>query len=212
MQIIPLIKEIIANKPDNEQLNMFVADIRDSLTMSNQQFISLAALAITALVTYHLVVYENASGVTLNSIQISNTTLFRRVFLIVPSALLCAMSCVGYLRRWQREVYDYLTISNCSILGKTGLHELRLPADYILGLFVLGQRGGTIGKFISNALAYLLVVVFVLAPAAYIVRSAAENIIIFGVFDLISFLASIIAIILSVSSIIIMMLAGRIRP
>lgn len=156
-------------------------------------------------------VYEGASGVTFNSIKISNAVLFRRVFLIIPAALLGASSCVGYLRRWQREVYDFLAISRCRVLGQTGLHELRLPADYILGLFFLGQGGGTVGKLISRTVAFLLVVVFTFAPAAYIVRAAAENIMVFGASDLIAFTVSAIAITLSLSSIVIVHLAGRVQ-
>lgn len=77
MQIIPRVKEIIAANPEEAQLDNFIADIRDGLATSNKQFISFTALAITALATYHLVVYEGASGVTLNSIQILDASLFR---------------------------------------------------------------------------------------------------------------------------------------
>ena len=164
MQIIPRIKEILDAQPEDALLDKFIADIRDGLATSNKQFISLSVLVITALATYHLVAYEGASGITLNSIRISDATLFRRVFLVVPATLLGAMSCVGYLRRWQREVYDYLAISRCRVFGKTGLHELRLPPDYILGLFVLGKEGGFIGKAISHTVAFLTGFVFTFAP------------------------------------------------
>lgn len=134
------------------------------------------------------------------------------MFLIVPAALLGVTACVGYLRRWQREVYDYLSISRCRVFGQSGLHELRLPADYILGLFLLGQEGGSIGKFIARIVAFSLGVAFVFVPVVYIVKAAAENLVMFGVSDLISLAASAIAIILSLSSIVIVHLAGRINP
>ncbi len=212
MGIIPRIKEVLDAQPEDALLDKFIADIRDGLATSNKQFISLSVLVITALATYHLVAYEGASGVTFNSIRISDATLFRRVFLIVPAALLGALSCVGYLRRWQREVYDYLAISRCRVLGKTGLHELRLPPDYILGLFVLGQEGGVVGKAIAHTVAFLTVFVFTFAPAIYIVRSAAENIATFGVSDIVALTASVIAIVLSICSIVIVHLAGRVKP
>ena len=212
MQILPRIQEIIDAQPEEAQLDKFIADIRDGLVTSNKQFINLSVLVITALATYHLVAYEVASGVTLNSIKISDATLFHRVFLIVPAALLGALSCVGYLRRWQREVYDFLAISRCRVIGKTGLHELRLPPDYILGLFILGHEGGRIGKAISRTVAFLLVFVFTFAPAFYIIREAAENIATFGIGDYVAVTASVIATVLSLCSLVIVHLAGHIKP
>ena len=188
-----------------------MSDVRDGLAASSKQFITFTVLVITALVTYHLVVYEGASGISFNSVEITDATLFRRVFLVVPAALLGAFSCVGYLRRCQREVYDYLTISRYRVLGKTGLHELRLPADYILGLFVLRAEGGFLGKVVSSVVTFLCVAVFVFAPAAYIVRSAAENIAVFGAADPVVLVASGTAIALCVCSLLVIVLAGRIR-
>jgi len=211
MDIVPRIKEVLEAAPNEAQLDKFLNDVRDSLATSSKQFISFTILVATALVTYHLVVYEGASGVSLNSIRISDATLFRRVFLVVPAALLGAASCVGYLRRCQREVYDYLTISRYSVLGKTGLHELRLPADYILGLFLLRTEGGSLGKVIASIIAFLSVAVFVFAPAAYIVRSAVENTAMFGASDPLTIAASGTAIVLCVCSLVVVVLAGRIK-
>jgi hypothetical protein len=211
MNIIPRIKEVLAVEPNDAQIDKFLSDLRESLATSNKQFISLSVLVIAALATYHLVAYEGASGVTLNSVQIASTTLFRRVFLVVPASLLGAMSCIGYLRRCQREVYDYLAISRYRILGETGLHELRLPSDYILGLFLLRTGGGALGKIIASVVGVLSVMVFTAAPAIYVVHAAAENIAVFGSADILAVAASGTAITLSVCSIVIVWLAGRIK-
>jgi hypothetical protein len=211
MDIVPRINEVLAAEPNDDQLDKYLSDVRESLATSNKQFLSLSVLVISALVTYHLVAYEGASGVSVNSVQIVNTALFRRVFLVVPAALLGAMSCIGYLRRCQREVYDYLAISRFRVLGKTGLHELRLPSDYVLGLFLLRTEGGTLGKIIASLVAFLSVMVFNAAPAVYVVHAAAENIAMFGSSDFLSVAASSTAITLSGSSLLIVWLAMRIK-
>lgn len=211
MDVLSRIKEVITADPNDSQLDKYLGEVRDSLAASSKQFIAYSVLIITALVTYYLVVYEGASGVSFNSIQISNTSLFRRVFLVFPAALIAAMASVGYLRRIQREVYDYLTISRYRVLGKTRLHELRLPPDYILGLFMLGIEGGLLGKVVSDSVVLLSVVVFVIAPAAYIVSEAAINLRMFGISDILCLFASSTAIVLSVCGLLIVRLSGRIK-
>lgn len=211
MNILPRIKEVLADEPNDAQLDKFLGDVRESLATSNKQFISFSILVITALSTYHLMVYEGLSSFSVNSIQIVNTALFRRAFLVVPAALLGAMACIGYLRRCQRETYDYLAISRYRILGKTGLHELRLPSDYILGLFLLRTEGGILGKIVSSVIAFFSVMIFTVAPAIYIIRSAVENIAVFGLSDLLAVAASCTAIALSVCSLLVVWLAMRIK-
>jgi hypothetical protein len=211
MNILERIQEIIATESNDSQLDKFLSEVRDSLAISSKQFITYSILIVTALVTYHLIVYEGASGISFNSIQISNTSLFRRVFLVFPAALMAAMASIGYLRRIQREVYDYLTISRYRVLGKTGLHELRIPADYILGLFMLSNEGGLLGKIVSYAVTFLSVFVFIIGPAFYVISESATNIRIFGTSDFLCLLASAIAVALSVCSLVIIALSGRIK-
>ncbi len=211
MNTLERIQEVISTEPNDVQLDKFLGEVRDSLASSSKQFITYNLLVITALITYHLVVHEGASGVSFNSIRISDTLLFRRVFLVFPAALLAASASVGYLRRIQREVYDYLSIYRYRVLGKTGLHELRIPADYILGLFVLRNEGGLFGKVVSFAVVFLSVLVFILGPAAFIISEATNNLRIFGTSDSLCFLASAIAVILSLSGMIIIALSARIK-
>lgn len=189
-------------------MDKFLGDVRDSLAGSNKQFITYSLLVVVALVTYHLVVYEGATGLSLNSLQIPDPELFRKVFLVVPAALLGAFACIGYLRRCQREVYDYLTISRYRVLATTGLHELRLPPDYLLGLFLLRTEGGIIGKIISTVVALLSVVVFVVGPAFYIAYASRQNIALFGFNDLLAVGAAFVAIALSACSLVVVVLAG----
>ena len=211
MNVLRRIQEVLSAEPNESQLDKFLGDVRDSLATSSKQFITFSILIITALATYHLVVYEGASGVSFNSIQVSNTSLFRRAFLVVPAALVAASASIGYLRRIQREAYDYLAISRYSILGKTGLHELRIPSDYILGLFMLRNEGGLLGKVVSLAVASLSIIVFAFAPAAYVISEAIVNVNKFGASDALCLLASMIAISLSVCGIVIVAISGRIK-
>jgi hypothetical protein len=70
-------------------------------------------------------------------------------FLVVPAALLGAMSCIDNLGGVNvRSTTTWL--SRGIVLGKAGLHELCLPSDYVLGLFLLRTEGGTLGKIIAS--------------------------------------------------------------
>jgi hypothetical protein len=207
MNLLPRIKEVLEVKPDDAQLDKFLSDVRESLATSSKQFISLSLLGIAALVTYHLVVYEGGSITALSYVKVPNATLFHRVFLVVPAALLAAVSCIGYLRRCQREVYDFLAIGRCRIFGKTGLHELRLPADYILGANWLYIQGGVLGKILSTLIGSLAMMIFAFAPAFYVVHAAYENITVFGASDPLVIVASCTAITLSVASLLVIGLA-----
>ena len=128
-----------------------------------------------------------------------------------PAALVAANASVGYLRRLQREVYDYLTISRYRVLGQTGLHELRVPADHILGLFVLRNEGGRIGKVVSYFVTSISFMAFVLGPAIYIVFEAVANLWKFGVGDILTVSASVVAITLCVCGLVIVRIAGHIK-
>jgi len=211
MDILARIKEVLEAEPNEAQLDKFLHDVRDSLAASNKQFIAYPLLAIAALVMYHLVNYEGASGLAFNSLQVSDTKLFRKLFLVVPAALLVAGAGVGYLRRIQREVYDYLTISRYRPLAQTGLHELRLPPDYLLGLFLLNIEGGAVGKVVVAIVMFLETLVFIAGPAVYVVVAAAHNFAVFGIGDALSTLFGAIAMTLSVCSLAVIALAGCIK-
>ena len=211
MNILPRIAAVLAAEPNEAQLDRYLSDLRDSLAGSSKQFVTYPLLVIAALITYHLVVYEGATGISLNSLQIPDDRLFRKLFLIFPAALLGAAACIGYLRRCQREVYDFLAISRYRVLGATRLHELRLPADHILGLFLLRIEGGAIGKLVSTVIAFLSVCAFIVAPAAYIVRASAENVARFGLSDTTAMTGAGVASLLSACSLLVVVLASRIK-
>ncbi len=211
MHILPRIKEVLAARPNEPQLDAFLHDVRDSLAASNRQFLSLATLTLSTLVVYQLVVYENGTGVSLLSVQISDASLFRRVFLVLPAALLSAGACVGYLRHCQREVYDYLTISRYRVLGRTGLHELRLPSDHVLGLFLVLTQGGKVGKIVAGVVAVSSFLAFVAGPVIYIVYESVKNVRQFGFTDPLGLAGSAIAIALTACALVITWLAMRVK-
>jgi hypothetical protein len=211
MDVVARIKQVLAAEPNEAQLDKYLSDVRDSLATSGKLFVGYSLLIIITLVTYHLVVYAGATGIAFNSLQLSDPSLFRRVFLIVPAVLLTAKASVGYLRRCQREVYDYLSLSRYRILGQSGLHELRLPADYILGLFLLKNEAGALGKALSSTIALLSFCVSVLAPVAYILFSSYLNIKAFGTADNLCLLASVTASSLAICNLLIVWLAMRVK-
>lgn len=211
MNVLERVKQVIAAKPDEGQIDKFLSDLRESLATSNKLFLGYSLLTFTLLTTYHLVVHAGATGVAFGSLQLKDASLFQRVFLVVPSFLLAAMACVGFLRRCQREVYDFLAISRCTALGSSGLHELRLPSDHILGLYMVNMEGGAIGKVLAPTLAFLSFSLAFVGPAVYVACNALANIQKFGVSDLLCTIASCGSTVLSVSSLLIIGLSGRIK-
>lgn len=210
MDVLGKIRQVLDAQPNEAQLNDFLADVRDSIATSGKQFIRLQMLSMLALLSYHLVVHEGTT-LSLFDLPLSSSALLQRVFLVVPAALLSAASAIGYLRRCQREVYDYLSISRFRALGQTGLHELRLPSDYILGLCYLRDQGDLAGKALSHLVASLSIVVFALGPVIYVVYESLENIRRFGAQDWLAIFASLVAILLSLASILIIVISSRIR-
>lgn len=211
MDVVERVNQILASEPNEAQLDKYLSDVRDSLATSNKLFIGYTFLIVTTLLTYHLVAYSGATGFAFNSLQLADSSLFKRVFLVVPAGLLVAKASVGYLRRCQREVYDYLTLSRYKVLGQSGLHELRLPADYILGLFLLKNEGGKLGNILSSIIAFLSVCASVLAPAGYVVCAAYLNVKSFGVTDVLCLSAAAVASAMSICALLIVWLAMRVK-
>ena len=211
MDIVARIKQVLESEPNEAQLDKYLSDVRDSLATSSKLFIGYTLLIVTTLVTYHLVSYAGATGFTLNSLQLADPSLFKRVFLVIPAGLLVGKASLGYLRRCQREVYDYLTLSRYRVLGQSGLHELRLPADYILGLYLLKNEGGTLGKVLASITAFLSFCGSILLPAGYIICASYLNVCAFGIADTICLLASIAASAMSICALLIVWLAMRVK-
>ena len=211
MDVIAKIKALYESSPDETHLELFLSDVRDSLITSNRQFMNLQLLLLIAVVTYYLVVHAGWEGISYGPIKISDKSLFQKIFLIIPSALFVMQTAVGYLRRLQREVYDYATIARCRIFGELSLHELRLPSNYIQGLDIMQFEAGIIGKMVSRIVSWIMIYVFVLGPAIYMISEATKNLGVFGTSDIISIISSILVVIMCCSGIIIIVLTGRIK-
>ena len=158
-----------------------------------------------------MIIYGGSTSISFGGVQLADITLFRRVFLIFPASLLAVAASIGYLRRLQRESYDFLVISRYRILGKTGLHELRLPGDYTLGLFLLKEEGGLLGKIVSYTTMFLIVAASRSRQPPMSIYEAIKNIHIFGFDDWLCVAASIAAIALSVCGLLVIRFSGRIQ-
>ena len=97
------------------------------------------------------------------------------------------------------------------MLAQTQLHELRLPSDYILGLFYLKIEGGSLGKVVAWVFGYLWSLVFFFGPNVYILKVSVLNIQTYGFGDLLTSASSIVAILLAAGSFVIVVIASRIR-
>lgn len=211
MDVIQNTRKVIDSNPDDSQLDKYLSDVKESLSSSNKQFISFQLLFLFMLVIYYLVIHAGWQNISVGNIQVSDNTLFDKTFLVVPSGLLLMLAAIGYLRKLQREVYDYLCISRLRILGETGMHELRLPSNFILGLDLLRHHGGVVGKYISNLSALLLSFIFLIGPAFYMLVEAYNNLKQYGGTDPISILVLIIVILSFISSFAIIKISGLVN-
>lgn len=212
MDLLPKIRAVIESNPDSEQLDKFISDVREGLSASGKQFIAFQLAAITGLVFHYMFFYEGAKAANFQGLPITDSPMLQKAFLVIPSALLCASASIGFLRRCQRELYDFLSISRFRVVGQTGLHELRLPSDYILGLFYLKTEGGLAGKLLFFLVGLPFAVTFTVAPSVYIAHSVGENLARFGLSDPVVLAAGVVAFILSAASLAIAVLAERIKP
>ena len=212
MDLLPKIRQVLEAEPNEAQLDKYLADVKDSLASSNKQFLSFGLATLVALITYHLMVYEGATSQSFEGLPLSTSAFLRKVFLVVPAALMCAMSSIGFLRRCQREVYDYLAISRYIPLGRSGLHELRQASEYILGRFFLKSAGGLVGRVLSGIVMFLVSLVFTCGPAVYIAQASGESVARHGLTDPLALGGAIVAVLLTGAAVGIAFLAGRIRP
>lgn len=211
MDVIKNIETILESNPDEKQLDQYIADIRESLTSTNKQFFAYQFSLFFTLILYHLIIHEGWKGISIGSVQISGNSLFDKAFLIFPAGILIVISSLGYLRRLQREVYDYLTISRLQILGQTGVHELRLPSNYILGLDILRREGGFEGKIISYVNMYIVAFVFIIGPATYMLIESMLNIKQYGFFDPLALLTLVLVTLSFISIYMILKVTSRIK-
>lgn len=211
MDVIAKVKALYESNPDEKHIEQFLSDVRDSLITSNRQFLNLQLLLLIAVTTYYLVVHAGWEGVSYGSIKISDKSFFQKIFLLIPSALFVMQTATGYLRRLQREVYDYAIIDRCKIFAELSLHELRLPSSYILGLDIMQFEAGFLGKIVSRIVAIIMIYAFVIGPAIYMIAEAIKNLGIFGISDIVSTIASILIIIMCGCGIIVVRLTGRVK-
>ena len=121
MNLLQKIREVLEAEPNENQLDKFLADLRDSLAASNKQFLSLNLLALTAAVVYHLVVFEGVAIASFEGLPLAGSSLVQKVFLVVPAALLAAASGVGlHPHATNRANANHAAISRWMILMGRG--------------------------------------------------------------------------------------------
>ena len=201
---------LLTSQNTSEDMDAFVRDLRENLVTSSKQFIAYPALMVAALVTYYAATRLGTS-VTVGGVGLSNATLIRRVFLVVPASFITANAAVGYSRRMQHIVYEFLTVPRYPALHKANLHPLRLPSDYISGLFLLHEEGGKIGKLISNMVIALTACAFLFGPIYFIVTESIANVDHFGLNDITCLVASSVAVLLCICSLITVLLSGSLK-
>lgn len=210
MDLYSRINILLASRESSEQLDKFVDELRGSIAGSAAQFIAYPVLIVIALITYLFSTRLGAS-VSFSGIQLADADVVRRAFLVVPAALLTAYSAVGYLRKSQRVVYEHIVLPRYMPLHKARLHNLRLPPDYMAGLFLIHEEGGRLGKVVSITVTLLIGLCFLLGPAAFIVIESIRNLVHFGISDLLSTAAAFVSILLCLCSVLIVHLTGSIK-
>src|SRR5216684_1266398 len=108
VDLINRIRDVLAAESNDAQLDKYLDQLRDSYGITSRQFLRYQITIVFSIVAY-LIVYGGGTLTPVAGVQLTDSGLFRRTFLVFPAALLAASACVGYLRKIQRETYDFLT-------------------------------------------------------------------------------------------------------
>ena len=165
----------ISKNEDQEELVDYLADVKSSWSDSSKQWRALFVTLIVLCTTHYLGTRDEGESLKILSVELPSSGLFPDIFLLGIALGYSALGTLGYLVRFQRETYDYLKLVKTSVIGKNGLHELRLKGDYVLGQQMLRDHGETGVKIAANFLAITFSYSFLGLPLAYIIVTAIDN-------------------------------------
>jgi hypothetical protein len=153
---------------DLSRVDEYIRSIRDSLKSTNSRFVSLEFLLLVTILSYHFYVNGQSIEILAFGLKIRDVELIKKWFLIVPSLVFLISTSIGYLRVYQQETIEWLTVKYRPKEFKSGIYRLTFPSNYILGLDILRRQKGRTAKPIAILTGLLLFSGSTFAPIWYI--------------------------------------------
>ena len=205
------IVKIFLSEPRESQ-EAFISDLRRSLTETHSQFNKTASLLLLLIGSHYLSVSGVDESVTLFGIDFPETPIFHSSILLVSSVVFLALTCLRYLKKYQRECYILSLMTVYPNINETGLHELRLPSNALLSADMLRYDSDLPQRIVGIMSWKILSYAHFALPLVYILHFLRQSALSLSVvLDVGVLLVSIVSFILVVLSVAVMYFHGKIE-
>lgn len=127
---------IFQSEPQDSQ-DSFISDLRRSLSETHSQYNKTATLLLVLIGSHYLSISGLDSSVKLFGTDFPDSPRFHSAILLIASLVFFSLTCLSYLKKYQRECYILSLMMRFPNINKTGLHELRLPSNALLAADML---------------------------------------------------------------------------
>jgi hypothetical protein len=143
--------EVEASRIDN-----YLDQLRDSLKDTNEKFVKLQVTCLVLFLSHYLFLNAGSSEISIAGLKISDLSVVKRWFLVLPALLFCVGACYGYLRVYQQSAIERLLVQHHLHEYRSGIYRLTWPTSFILGIDLM-RRGSMATRVTANAVAGILI-------------------------------------------------------
>jgi len=158
----------ILDHESEDEIKDFVSDIRKGLSETGGEYRKSSTFLLLLLGTHYLSASGIDEHVRFIGTDFPDEPIFHAAILLISSIVFLRIMSLSYLRKFQRECYDWIMVKRYKKMGSTGLHELRLPSDPILGADLLRFDDNILEKRIGVILWIIISYAFFALPLSYI--------------------------------------------
>ena len=162
-----------------EEIKSYISDLRSSLTDTNNKLSRNLAVLVALIATHYLSVSNLNSKVKVLGIDFPDEPLFQSIVLLLAAVSFLQVMSLSYLRKFQRECYDWMKVMGYKVMGGTKLHELRLPSDARLAADILRFNSFKLERTTGVVCWIILSYTTFALPVTYIFRYSIKSVIIF---------------------------------
>ena len=179
-ELLIKVRQILENEQTAvEEIGQYLSDVRDGLSATMSACNRASTLMLVLIATHYLSTSGLGADVTLLGVDFPDNPIIQTFILLFTALIFLRVMSLSYLRKFQREVYDWGKVLHyrkikCE-LGSTGLHELRLPSDPLLGADLLKFDDGLLEKIVGTIVWNILSFMYVLLPTIYILHYSIES-------------------------------------
>lgn len=156
-------------------LDAFVDEIRPSLSKTTRRLYALFVCLLLSIGLYYLASSTTGSGLKIGPLVLPTSEPFLDLYLLVCAILFAAACGVGYLRKFLRDVFDYMKVSRYQTLWAAGIRDLQLPSNHVLDTETALEEGGRLETSFVWFLKQFQAFVLVGLPLAYLFVKSAER-------------------------------------